>query len=368
MKTDSTSEFPVLMAQNLCKVYTMGDSEVHALKGVSLMVKPGEFVSIMGTSGSGKSTLLQIVGCLDRPTTGKMFIEGQDVASLPDLSIAKIRNKKLGFVFQAFNLMPQETAANNVEVPLQYAGLNKKERRRMAIEALTAVGLADRIDHRPAELSGGQRQRVAIARAIVNKPLVILADEPTGALDSKSGIDVMAILQQLNEQGKTIIMVTHDAVIAEHAHRIVKISDGVIIEDQTVEKPQQARSYMEELTGSRDHKAGMPAALPVAAAAPVGAAAVVPGARGGRDLADANVCARCSSGNRQASKYCRHCGFPLKQTDLGMKNVRARLAGDSVRCELCGVKNRPIAQYCIGCGASMDGSFAGVGSGDRRQR
>lgn len=356
------SEFPVLMVQEACKVYKMGDSEVHALKGVSLSVRPGEFLAIMGTSGSGKSTLLQIIGCLDRPSSGRVFIEGQDVAVLSDTDLSNIRNKKLGFIFQAFNLMPQETAANNVEVPLQYAGISRRDRRRLSIEALTAVGLADRVDHRPAELSGGQRQRVAIARAIVNEPLIVLADEPTGALDSKSGIDVMAILQQLNEQGRTIVMVTHDPNIARHAHRIVKLSDGVKVEEENVEAPRQARKYVKEIKESRLHaeRAGAgptpasdgPAAQPWPAPSP----SVAPPA--GEEI---RVCPRCNTDNRPRSRYCRECGFPLEQTDAGVRNVKARLAGGKIRCEACGSENRPVAKYCVACGGLMDSAYSGTG-------
>ena len=356
------SEFPVLIVQNICKIYKMGDSEVHALRSVSLMVKPGEFLAIMGTSGSGKSTLLQIIGCLDRPSSGKLLIEGQDVAMLPDIELARIRNKKLGFVFQAFNLMPQETASNNVEVPLQYAGMRRRERRRLAIEALTAVGLADRVDHRPAELSGGQRQRVAIARAIVNKPLIVLADEPTGALDSKSGIDVMAILQQLNEQGHTIVMVTHDPNIARHAHRIVKLSDGMKVEEEGVQAPRQARKYVEEIRRSQLHAERLsrdPVAVsPVDAVQPQ----PVPGLVTGQpERLEIPVCPRCNVDNRPGSQFCRECGFPIQQTDLGIRNVRARLAGDRIRCEDCGAENRPVAKFCLSCGALMEHAYSGTG-------
>jgi len=352
------------MVQEACKVYKMGDSEVHALKGVSLSVRPGEFLAIMGTSGSGKSTLLQIVGCLDRPSSGRVFIEGQDVAVLSDTDLSSIRNKKLGFIFQAFNLMPQETAANNVEVPLQYAGIGRRERRRLSIEALTAVGLADRVDHRPAELSGGQRQRVAIARAIVNKPLIILADEPTGALDSKSGIDVMAILQQLNEQGRTIIMVTHDPSIARHAHRIVKLSDGMKVEEENVEAPKQARKYVKEIMKSQLHAERAAAGLMATPGGPAPRPRVAPSPPVAPPVGEeAPVCPRCNIDNRLRSRYCRGCGFPLEQTDMGMRNVRARLVGGRVRCEACGFENRSVAKYCVGCGALMDSAYSGTGQG-----
>ena len=359
-------EFPLLMTQDICKVYRMGDSEVHALREASMMVRPGEFLAIMGTSGSGKSTLLQILGCLDRPSAGRVFIEGQDIATLSDLELARVRNRKLGFIFQAFNLMPQETAANNVEVPLQYAGVGKKQRRRMAVEALMSVGLADRVDHRPAELSGGQRQRVAIARAIVNKPLVILADEPTGALDSRSGIEVMAILQQLNDQGATIVMVTHDYNIAQHAHRVIKLSDGSIIEDRAIED-RKLVGRMPEVASpapAAERKAPAPPAavpvLPPESLEPV----VLEGARRRRAAGPAGeeprICARCSSDNRPRSRHCRECGFPLNQTDLGRENLRARIAGDTVRCESCGGPNRAMARFCSSCGSSMERAYSGV--------
>lgn len=352
-------DFPILMAQEVCKVYKMGDAEVHALRSASIVVRPGEFLAIMGTSGSGKSTLLQILGCLDRPSAGKVFLEGQDVAFLPDVELARVRNRKLGFVFQAFNLMPQETAANNVEVPLQYAGMGKKERRRLAIEALTSVGLADRVDHRPAELSGGQRQRVAIARAIVNKPVVVLADEPTGALDSKSGVEVMGILQQLNEQGRTVVMVTHDNNIAQYAHRVIKLSDGAVVGDERIENRKQARPYMDEIIEGKAKPGKPPAPIKVLPASelepPKGE---VPSLRQGAK--EAKVCPKCSGGNRSGSRYCRECGFLLKQTDLGRSNIMARLAGSTIKCDLCGAENRPIAKFCVGCGILMDRSYSGV--------
>lgn len=361
-------EFPLLMAQSICKVYQMGDSQVHALRNASMMVRPGEFVAIMGTSGSGKSTLLQILGCLDRPSSGSVFLEGQDVAHLPDLELAKTRNSKLGFIFQSFNLMPQETAADNVTIPLQYAGVVRKDRRRLAVEALAAVGLADRVDHRPSELSGGQRQRVAIARAIVNKPLVVLADEPTGALDSTSGIEVMAILQRLNEQGRTIVMVTHDFNIAQYAHRVVKIADGMVVGDEQVDDQRQARPYLEEVLASKQ-EVGLPSGKPEApprsddgdgqkAAREEVAEAILSVEQ---EVADeVAVCPKCSTGNRPKSRYCRECGFPLRQTNLGIENVRARIMGDGVRCGGCGSENRSVAKFCVSCGVLMDRSYSGV--------
>jgi putative ABC transport system ATP-binding protein len=323
--------FPVLMVQDVRKVYQMGDSEVHALKGVSLAVRQGELVAIMGTSGSGKSTLLQIVGCLDRPTHGAVYIDGQDVSTMPDIEIARVRNRKLGFIFQAFNLMPHETASHNVEVPLQYAGVSRKDRRRMAVEALTAVGLGDRVDHKPAELSGGQRQRVAIARAIVNQPLVILADEPTGALDVKSGLDVMDILQGLNNQGRTIVMVTHDPNIAQHAQRIIKISDGLVVEEELVSSPRRAAA---ESVGQA-----------VAPAAPLEA---------GTRVRAAPECRRCHKENRPGAAYCRDCGFALAGAQPAAGEILAEVA-PTTRCPACGSENRPGAKFCRNCGAAAAG-------------
>jgi putative ABC transport system ATP-binding protein len=221
----------VVDAKEITKVYQMGEVEVHALRGLSVQIAPGEVLSIMGPSGSGKSTLMNILGCLDRPTSGEYSLNGESVATLTDDQLADIRNRGVGFVFQSFNLLPRQTALANVELPLRYAALNGRNRKQVAEEALEAVGLGDRIKHKPNELSGGQMQRVAIARALVNDPAIIMADEPTGNLDSKSGDEIMHLLRKLNEErGTTLIIVTHDPEIAALTDRVISLYDGRIKE------------------------------------------------------------------------------------------------------------------------------------------
>ncbi len=225
----------LIEVKDLYKIYEMGSTEVRALNGVSVSIEKNEYISIMGPSGSGKSTLMNLVGCLDSPTRGDFFLDGTNVANMTEDELAEVRNRKIGFVFQTFNLLPKSTALRNVELPLIYNGsIHKSERNAMAESALARVGLEDRMDHKPNELSGGQRQRVAVARALVNNPAIILADEPTGNLDSKTGEEIMILLDELHAQGNTIVLVTHEEYIAKHARRIVRLLDGKISEDFVV--------------------------------------------------------------------------------------------------------------------------------------
>lgn len=221
-----------ILLSDVTKIYHLGGETVHALAGLSLTIRPGEFTAIMGPSGSGKSTLMNILGCLDRPTNGSYMLDGQEVAKLNDDQLATTRNRKIGFVFQSFNLLPRMSTLQNVALPMVYAGVAKKERIARAQQVLTMVGLEGRMNHQPNELSGGQRQRVAIARALVNDPTIIMADEPTGNLDTKSGDEVMAIFSELHSQGRTIILVTHEPEIARYAQRIVHVRDGLIERDE----------------------------------------------------------------------------------------------------------------------------------------
>lgn len=223
---------PVIDIKNISKTYLMGDQVVNALRGVSITIQKNEYVALMGPSGSGKSTLMNMLGCLDTPSAGVYMLNNQSVGAMIDAELAEIRNKEIGFVFQTFNLIPRLTALDNVALPLVYAGFSKSKRQAQAQKVLESVGLGDRLDHRPNELSGGQRQRVAVARALVNSPSIILADEPTGNLDSKTSIEIMGLFEEIHRQGNTVILVTHEPDIAQHAHRIIRLKDGLIESDR----------------------------------------------------------------------------------------------------------------------------------------
>jgi len=226
----------IIKTKDIVKLYVMGTEELYALKGVSMTIHKNEYVAIMGPSGSGKSTFMNIIGCLDTPTSGSYDLNGQNVSEMDDNELATVRNKEIGFVFQTFNLLPRSNALHNVELPLIYSGISRSIRIEMAEQALLNVGLQDRMTHKPNELSGGQRQRVAIARALVNNPSIILADEPTGNLDSKTGDEIMELFDNLHSLGNTIILVTHEDFIAEHAHRVIKLRDGLIETDKVTDK------------------------------------------------------------------------------------------------------------------------------------
>lgn len=230
----------MISLKGITKVYSTGEIQVAALRGVDLHIAAGEFVAITGPSGSGKSTMMNILGCLDRPTEGEYFLDGANVARASGVQLAEIRNQKIGFVFQGFNLLPRTTALENVELPMLYAGVPAKERRERAINALESVGLGDRVHHRPKELSGGQQQRVAIARALVTKPAIILADEPTGNLDTRSSIEVMSIFQKVHEEGNTILIITHEPEIVQYTRRVISFRDGAVKVDNKVENPRDA--------------------------------------------------------------------------------------------------------------------------------
>jgi putative ABC transport system ATP-binding protein len=242
-----TSATPVIQVADLRKAYQMGTNVVHALRGVSLTVHSGEFVAIMGPSGSGKSTFMNVLGCLDRPMSGSYELDGVEVTKVPPSDLADLRNQKLGFIFQGYNLLPRMDALGNVMLPMLYASVSGQERRERAMEALAAVNMANRADHRPNELSGGQQQRVAIARALVNRPSLILADEPTGALDSRTSVEIMAILQRLNREGSTIVLVTHEPEVAAFCGRIVVFRDGHVLSDKVTEHPESADEALKAL-------------------------------------------------------------------------------------------------------------------------
>lgn len=237
----------MIRIEQLYKTYDTGTIKVDALKQVNLEVKAGEFLAVMGPSGSGKSTLMNILGCLDQPTSGSYLLDGIDLSAMDEIELARIRNEKIGFVFQTFNLLPRLNALRNVELPMLYAGIDRETRRQRAMIALERVGLADRWKHKPNELSGGQKQRVAVARALVNNPVILLADEPTGNLDTRSGYEIMSLFQELNTIGSTIVLVTHETEIAEHAHRVVHFRDGRLTRTDLVENPLDAARLLAEL-------------------------------------------------------------------------------------------------------------------------
>jgi len=244
---------PVIKVENLHKVYDMGTNKVHALRGISLQIQRGEFVAIMGASGSGKSTFMNLLGCLDKPTDGIYLLDGTNVADLSRIELARIRNEHVGFVFQGFNLLNRTTAIENVELPLIYAGMRARERHRRSREALEKVGLGDRTDHVPSQLSGGQQQRVAVARALVNRPSILLADEPTGNLDSRTSVEIMQIFQELNEKDNlTIILVTHEPDIADYSKRIIVFRDGRVTRDQMVQNRRMAAEILAHMPPAED--------------------------------------------------------------------------------------------------------------------
>ena len=241
------SKEDLILITDIGRKYVIGAETIHALKSVTLTIKKGEFVALMGPSGSGKSTLMNILGCLDTPTKGEYILNGINVSEMSDSELAEVRNQEIGFVFQTFNLLPRSSAKENVALPLVYAGVKKEDRDKRAIKALENVGLGNRVDHKPNELSGGQRQRVAVARALINNPSIILADEPTGNLDSKTSVEIMALIEDIHAKGNTIILVTHEEDIAQHAHRIVRMRDGLIESDTLNKKITSVKDRLKEL-------------------------------------------------------------------------------------------------------------------------
>jgi putative ABC transport system ATP-binding protein len=252
IKAGDSSPVPVVSVHDVRKIYSLGEMEVHALRGISVSIQAGDFVAIMGASGSGKSTFMNILGCLDRPTAGEYCLEGTDVSQLNKKELARIRNQKIGFVFQGFNLLGRTTALENTELPMLYSRVSKKEREDRAREALTLVGLGDRLDHFPSQMSGGQQQRVAIARALVNKPRILLADEPTGNLDSRTSVEVMEIFQNLNRDGLTIVLVTHEPDIARFTQRQIVFRDGHIKRDEAINSPSIANEVLKTMPAVED--------------------------------------------------------------------------------------------------------------------
>lgn len=250
----------IIQTTNIAKRYVMGAEVVQALKTIDITIKKGEYVAFMGPSGSGKSTLMNIIGCLDTPTSGSYVLNGKDVSRMSENELAEIRNREIGFVFQTFNLLPRQSSLDNVALPLIYAGYNKTNRTKKAQDVLTSVGLGDRSGHRPNELSGGQRQRVAIARALVNDPSILLADEPTGNLDTKTSYEIMELFENIHEKGNTIIMVTHEEDIAQYAHRIVRLRDGLIESDIINDEPTNPRLMAEKLQKEKEEKERLKAA------------------------------------------------------------------------------------------------------------
>jgi putative ABC transport system ATP-binding protein len=241
------SKEDLILITDIGRKYVIGAETIHALKSVTLTIKKGEFVALMGPSGSGKSTLMNILGCLDTPTKGEYILNGINVSEMSDSELAEVRNQEIGFVFQTFNLLPRSSAKDNVALPLVYAGVNKDDRDARATKALENVGLGNRVDHKPNELSGGQRQRVAVARALINNPSIILADEPTGNLDSKTSVEIMALIEDIHAKGNTIILVTHEEDIAQHAHRIVRMRDGLIESDTLNKKITSVKARLKEM-------------------------------------------------------------------------------------------------------------------------